>query len=293
MSAVQQPTPTLRDHREPAVICRERGWTAGTRLVGDEGFGPTVIEITAIGERSILAKTISHDGKPLAFCHNETSWTLSCRDWRKVMVDQETTPSTGLTFAEIGDLARRLANGLPAELPALCEIEAAGLVGALKACWLGLVAPEVSSQQVTDALRILRLSPTATLPSQADPGSVGYDLHADLPDRGEMWIYADGMALIPTGIAAAPPPGTYIRIAPRSGHAARYGLDILAGVIDPGYRGPLQVVVVKHGDKPMLVKHGDRIAQLIIERCATPDVVEVASLEETERGAGGFGSTGC
>ena len=66
-----------------ADICRRKGWTTGTRLVGDEGYGPTVIEVTAIGENSIFAKEISHNGKPSEYPH-EGTWTLSCRDWKKV-----------------------------------------------------------------------------------------------------------------------------------------------------------------------------------------------------------------
>lgn len=73
---------TLNDHREPAIICRERGWAAGTRLVGDEGCGPTVIEITAVGEQRILAKEISHNDKPPAFSDSEAMWVLWCRDWK-------------------------------------------------------------------------------------------------------------------------------------------------------------------------------------------------------------------
>ncbi len=66
-----------------AEQCRRNGWTAGTRLVGDEGYGPTVIELTAIGEDSILAKKISHNGIPEEYPY-EGSWTLSCRKWKKV-----------------------------------------------------------------------------------------------------------------------------------------------------------------------------------------------------------------
>ena len=68
------------EREAPADACRRNGWGPGTRLVGDEGYGPTVIEITAVGERMILAKTISHDGKPQP--GRENSWTLDCRDWR-------------------------------------------------------------------------------------------------------------------------------------------------------------------------------------------------------------------
>jgi len=73
---------TLNSGRREAVICRERGWTAGTRLVGDEGWGPTVIEITAVGEENILAKTITHNGNKPEWC-GETTWTLDCRDWQE------------------------------------------------------------------------------------------------------------------------------------------------------------------------------------------------------------------
>lgn len=73
---------TLNDPREPAEICRERGWVLGTRLVGDEGYGPTVIEITAVGERSILAKTVRHNGQPSIA--GEGNWCLWCRDWHVV-----------------------------------------------------------------------------------------------------------------------------------------------------------------------------------------------------------------
>ena len=81
---MEQNRTTLRDARPPAVLCRERGWTVGTRLVGDEGQGPTVIEITAVGERRILAKTITHAGKVPWWAGSEGVWALDCRDWRKV-----------------------------------------------------------------------------------------------------------------------------------------------------------------------------------------------------------------
>lgn len=75
-------TSTKNHGRNDAEMCRERGWGPGTRLVGDEGYGPTVIEITALGESMLLAKAISRKGKPVK--DRENSWTLSCRDWRPV-----------------------------------------------------------------------------------------------------------------------------------------------------------------------------------------------------------------
>ena len=73
---------TLGDYREPAAICRERGWTVGTQLVGDEGDGPTVIEITAIGEKLILAKALSRNGRRTPY-RGEGTWALDCRDWKE------------------------------------------------------------------------------------------------------------------------------------------------------------------------------------------------------------------
>lgn len=75
---------TLRDSRPPAIVCRERGWAPGTRLIGDDGYGPTVIEITAVGEMSILAKEISHAGKRTKELR-EGLWGLDSRDWRATL----------------------------------------------------------------------------------------------------------------------------------------------------------------------------------------------------------------
>lgn len=74
---------TLNSQKSPADICRENGWTPGTRIVGDEGFGPTVIEITAVGDLAILARVVSQNGKPVEF-RSEMSWQLLHRDWRVV-----------------------------------------------------------------------------------------------------------------------------------------------------------------------------------------------------------------
>lgn len=74
--------PTLKSALSSAEICRRNGWEAGTRLVGDEGYGPTVIEITAVGAESILAKELSHNGEPAG--GHENVWLLDCRDWKEV-----------------------------------------------------------------------------------------------------------------------------------------------------------------------------------------------------------------
>lgn len=143
-----------------------------------------------------------------------------------------------------------------------------------------------------ECLRVLRFSRTATVPVRAEAGSVGYDLCFNLPAMESITLLPGKRLLAPTGIAVAIPAGCYGRVAPRSGLAAKHGIDVLAGVIDPSYRGEIRVCLLNAGDSPVSLKHGDRIAQLIIERCETPEVEEVDSLDETERGAGGFGSTG-
>jgi len=138
-------------------------------------------------------------------------------------------------------------------------------------------------------LLVTRLTPNASLPARGTPGAAGYDLYS-----------TDGYVVLPghrvvvsTGIAVQLPPGTYGRIAPRSGLAVKHGLDTLAGVIDPDYTGELKVVLVNTDMRiPFVIKPGYRIAQLILEKYTHAAVVEVAAPEDTTRGADGFGSTG-
>ncbi|XP_008783462.2 deoxyuridine 5'-triphosphate nucleotidohydrolase-like [Phoenix dactylifera] len=137
-------------------------------------------------------------------------------------------------------------------------------------------------------LKIKKLSQNAVLPSRASPLSAGYDLSS----AAEAKVPARGKALIPTDLSIAIPEGTYARIAPRSGLAWKHSIDVGAGVIDADYRGPVGVILFNHSDVDFEVKLGDRIAQMIIERIMTPDVVEVVDLDSTVRGAAGFGSTG-
>ncbi len=137
-------------------------------------------------------------------------------------------------------------------------------------------------------LFVKKLAPQAKLPKRATPNSAGYDLFS----AKEMEIPAHGKAVVPTEISIAIPPGCYGRVAPRSGLAVKNFIDVGAGVIDADYRGPVGAVLFNFSDVPFHVKEGDRIAQLIMERIETPEVVEVADLDKTSRGAGGFGSTG-
>ena len=127
------------------------------------------------------------------------------------------------------------------------------------------------------------------LPTRSTAGSAGYDLFS----TEDKMIYAGGQAMIDVGINIKVPPGTYGRVAPRSGLAVKHGIDVLAGVIDEDYRGDVKVILINHGDNDYMVSVFDRVAQLIIEKIEMPEVKHVISFdEETQRGIGGFGSTG-
>ncbi|XP_024975362.1 deoxyuridine 5'-triphosphate nucleotidohydrolase [Cynara cardunculus var. scolymus] len=136
--------------------------------------------------------------------------------------------------------------------------------------------------------KVKKLSEKAVLPSRGSSLAAGYDLSS----ATETKVPARGKALVPTDLSIAVPEGTYARIAPRSGLTWKHSIDVGAGVIDADYRGPVGVILFNHSDADFEVKCGDRIAQLIIEKIITPEVMEVDDLDSTERGAGGFGSTG-
>ena len=138
------------------------------------------------------------------------------------------------------------------------------------------------------SLRVKRLTSDAILPTRGYGGAVRYDLYS----VDDVVIPRTHRALICTGIAIVVPRDVYGRVAPRSGLAVKHGIQVGAGVIDPDYTGEIKVVLFNHGDKDFEVKKGDRIAQLILERCETPPIQEIGILEDTERGAHGFGSTG-
>ena len=137
-------------------------------------------------------------------------------------------------------------------------------------------------------LIVKRLDANATLPSKGTPDSAGWDIYCiesvDIPPGRR--------ATLPTGLAFAIPHGWYGRIAPRSGLAAKQGYNVHAGVIDPDYRGEVKVALINHGDDTIEFRKGDRIAQIIIERCAMGALIELPELPETPRGSGGLGSTG-
>lgn len=137
-------------------------------------------------------------------------------------------------------------------------------------------------------LLIQKLAPTAITPTRGSAFAAGYDLYASAP----ITIKAKDKGLVSTSLAIAVPPGTYGRIAPRSGLASKHFLDTGAGVIDADYRGEVKVLLFNFSNVDYDIKQGERVAQLVLERIVTPDVVEVETLEVSVRGAGGFGSTG-
>ncbi len=136
-------------------------------------------------------------------------------------------------------------------------------------------------------LKVKRLTQDSILPYRATTDSAGYDLCAS----ADIVILPMSRALIPTGLALEIPEGHYGRIAPRSGLAVKKFLDVGAGVIDRDYRQEVKVLLFNFGLEIFEIKKGDRIAQLILERISTPEVVECEELSTTNR-QGGFGSTG-
>jgi dUTP pyrophosphatase len=141
------------------------------------------------------------------------------------------------------------------------------------------------------SLRVTRLDPRATLPTRAYPGDAGLDLYAV-----EQAVLAPGeRASIPTGIAIEIPEGQAGLVLPRSGLAAKHGIALVnaPGLIDAGYRGELRVLLLNTDRaQPFTVESGDRIAQLVLVQVETPEVAEVERLAPSERGGGGFGSSG-
>jgi len=137
-------------------------------------------------------------------------------------------------------------------------------------------------------LKFLQLHPAARLPTRGSGQAAGLDLYS----IEDVTLAAGERAAVRTGLSAAIPQGFYGRIAPRSGLTVKHGLDVLAGVVDCDYRGEIVCALINHGREAFTLAAGERIAQLIIEAIITPEPVWVDSLDETARGAGGFGSTG-
>jgi len=137
-------------------------------------------------------------------------------------------------------------------------------------------------------IKIKLLSESAKIPTKGTDAAAGYDLYA--AENGE--IDPLKRNLIKTNISIAIPKGYYGRIAPRSGLANKNGIDVMAGVIDSDYRGDVGVILYNTGVEAFSYNRGDRVAQLIIEKCHKADWLQVEDLSETDRGDGGYGHTG-
>ena len=147
-------------------------------------------------------------------------------------------------------------------------------------------------------VELKRLRPSAQsvdLPSYATTGSAGLDIRACLePDQSCLTIEPGKRMAVPTGLAIALPSGTEAQIRPRSGLALKKGITCLntPGTIDSDYRGEIKIILANLGDQTFMVRHGDRIAQMVIAPYIRAELHLVEELGDTERGAGGFGSTG-
>ncbi len=141
-------------------------------------------------------------------------------------------------------------------------------------------------------LMVKRLREDARVPSYATDGAAGLDLAAALDEP--LSLGPGSWVAVPTGLAIALPAGTEGQVRPRSGLAARHGVTVLnaPGTIDEDYRGEIRVLLINHGERPFVIEPGYRIAQLVVAPVERVECELVTTLDDTARGAGGFGSTG-
>jgi dUTP pyrophosphatase len=141
-------------------------------------------------------------------------------------------------------------------------------------------------------IRRVRDNQDLPLPQYQTEFSAGFDLRADV--REDVILRPGERALVPTGLAVAIPIGYEAQIRPRSGLALKNGISLVntPGTIDSDYRGEIGVILINHGAEDFHIKRGERMAQMVMAPVTRAHIVEVESLEETERGDGGFGSTG-
>ena len=132
------------------------------------------------------------------------------------------------------------------------------------------------------------------LPAYQSAHAAGLDLLAAVPEAAPMTIAPGKHALVPTGLSIALPPGYEAQVRPRSGLALKHGVTVLnaPGTVDADYRGEIGVLLINHGGVPFEIRRGERIAQMVIASVARAELVPAASLSATDRGSGGFGSTG-
>ncbi len=150
------------------------------------------------------------------------------------------------------------------------------------------------SSKVTVELQRLPHAEGLPLPAYQTNDAAGLDLMAAVPENEPLTLAPGQYALVPTGLAIALPPGYEAQVRPRSGLAAKHGVTVLnsPGTIDADYRGEIKVILINHGQTAFVVKRGERIAQMVIAPMVQAALVPVATLSATDRGAGGFGSTG-
>jgi dUTP pyrophosphatase len=142
-------------------------------------------------------------------------------------------------------------------------------------------------------IKVKKFRPEAAIPRYMTEQAAGVDLVACLP--GDVLVLEPGeRVVVPTGLGIQLPPGWEAQVRPRSGMAIKHGITVLntPGTIDADYRGEIGVILVNHSKTPFIVQHGDRIAQLVFAKVGFAHFEEVDDLTETDRGAGGYGSTG-
>jgi dUTP pyrophosphatase len=132
------------------------------------------------------------------------------------------------------------------------------------------------------------------LPAYQTAHAAGLDLLAAVSEDAPVTLAPGQYALIPTGLTIALPPGYEAQVRPRSGLAAKHGVTVLnaPGTVDADYRGEICVILINHGGMPFLVRRGERIAQMVIAPVSRGELIPTKSLSATDRGSGGFGSTG-
>jgi len=132
------------------------------------------------------------------------------------------------------------------------------------------------------------------LPSYQSAHAAGLDLLAAVAEDSPLILAPGQRALVPTGISVALPAGYEAQVRPRSGLASKHGVTVLnaPGTVDADYRGEISVLLINHGDAPFAIRRGERIAQMVIASVLRAELVATPTLSSTERGSGGFGSTG-
>lgn len=137
-------------------------------------------------------------------------------------------------------------------------------------------------------VRIQKLDQNAVMPTYAHPGDAGMDIYSN----EDVAIAPHGRLAVKTGIAMAVPEGYVALVWDKSGRALKEGLTTMAGVVDSGYRGEVMIVILNTSSTNIEIKKGQKLAQILVQPVASPELIEVDSLDDSSRGAGGFGSTG-